>query len=179
MKITTKDKMRDELAAELKGNGIEIGVAAGEFSRMILDANKDTQLIGVDPYEAYPEYGDYALPQTFNRLYEDMMKRVGKDPRFSHIKSQSTFASTILLPESIDFVYIDGNHSFKYVQADMDVWWPKIKSGGIMAGDDYAPRTSSRYDVIAAVNDWCEKYEMDLEVYTNGDGPGQWVVRKP
>lgn len=163
----------------LKGNGVEIGVAAGEFSKMILDANPETKLIGIDPYRAYPEYGDYTLDQTFERLYTEMMKRVGDDPRFSLIRGMSGPVSDMFQDDSLDFVYIDGNHSFKYVQMDMNSWWKKLKPGGIMAGDDYAPRTSSRYDVIKAVDDWCEKYEIsDLNVYESKDNPGQWWIRK-
>lgn len=37
---------------------------------------------------------------------------------------------------SLDFVYIDGNHSEEYVRQDIRLWWPKVKIGGMLAGHD-------------------------------------------
>jgi len=39
--------------------------------------------------------------------------------------------------DSIDFVYIDGNHSFKYVAEDICEWVKKVKVGGFVCGHDY------------------------------------------
>ena len=40
-------------------------------------------------------------------------------------------------PESVDFVYIDANHSYTYVRDDIQTWLPKVKKGGIIGGHDY------------------------------------------
>jgi glycosyltransferase involved in cell wall biosynthesis len=53
-------------------------------------------------------------------------------------------AVTDFADESLDFVYIDGNHQLKYVVEDIVEWTKKIKKGGIIAGHDYIytnPRT--------------------------------------
>ena len=39
--------------------------------------------------------------------------------------------------ESLDFVYIDGNHHFKYVAEDICGWSKKVRKGGIISGHDY------------------------------------------
>lgn len=39
--------------------------------------------------------------------------------------------------ESLDFVYIDGNHNLKYVVEDICEWSKKVKNGGIISGHDY------------------------------------------
>ena len=39
--------------------------------------------------------------------------------------------------ESLEFVMIDGDHSQSAVENDITSWLPKIKSGGLLAGDDY------------------------------------------
>ncbi len=39
---------------------------------------------------------------------------------------------------SIDFVYIDANHGFKYVAEDLWEWSKKVRSGGVISGHDYA-----------------------------------------
>lgn len=47
-------------------------------------------------------------------------------------------ASDLLFPsDSLDWVYIDGNHEYEHVIADLEVFYRKLKSGGILAGDDY------------------------------------------
>jgi len=40
--------------------------------------------------------------------------------------------------ESLDFVYIDGHHGFRYVAEDLCEWTQKVKKGGIVSGHDYA-----------------------------------------
>ena len=41
------------------------------------------------------------------------------------------------VPENVDFVYIDGNHRYEYVKKDIELYWPKIKIGGVLAGHDF------------------------------------------
>jgi hypothetical protein len=38
---------------------------------------------------------------------------------------------------SLDFAYIDANHAYEYVKRDIELWWPKIRDGGMLAGHDY------------------------------------------
>ena len=39
--------------------------------------------------------------------------------------------------QSLDFIYVDASHKFADALADIEAWWPKLKLGGLMAGDDY------------------------------------------
>jgi len=39
--------------------------------------------------------------------------------------------------ESLDAVYLDGDHYQESVEADLQAWWPKVKPGGVLIGDDY------------------------------------------
>jgi len=65
--------------------------------------------------------------------------------------------------ESVDFVFIDAEHTYKYVNGDIQAWLPKLKKGGIMAGHDYNPRASWSVDgVIKAVNDNFGEGNFDL-----------------
>lgn len=52
---------------------------------------------------------------------------------------------------SLDFVYIDGNHTRESVLEDCRAWWPKIKPGGTLAGHDYDVHFP---EVVAAVTEF-------------------------
>ena len=61
--------------------------------------------------------------------------------RFPHlnvnsIQLDSAKASTKFQDGSLDMVFIDGNHDADAVLKDIACWWPKVKVGGILAGDD-------------------------------------------
>ena len=53
---------------------------------------------------------------------------------FLHVSSEE-FVKT-LKDESLDFVFIDGDHSFEAALKDFQNYYPKIKKGGIFAGHD-------------------------------------------
>lgn len=42
--------------------------------------------------------------------------------------------------ESLDVVWIDADHEYEAVKADIEAWFPKLKPGGIMGGDDWLMR---------------------------------------
>jgi hypothetical protein len=50
---------------------------------------------------------------------------------------KSVEASKLYENESLDFVFIDGAHDYQSVKEDIEHWFPKVKRGGYIAGDDY------------------------------------------
>ena len=69
----------------------------------------------------------------------------------SAIQMSSAKASQLYDDKSLDFVFIDANHSYKEVKNDILNWLPKLKSGATFAGHDYNP--NSFPGVIQAVNE--------------------------
>jgi len=62
---------------------------------------------------------------------------------------------------SLDFVYIDADHSYGFVKKDIEIWTKKVKSGGLVGGHDYDP---GRFDgVVKAVNEYCKKNKIHFE----------------
>lgn len=55
-----------------------------------------------------------------------------------------------------DFIYIDANHSYEGCKNDLELWWPKLKSNGLMAGDDFTNLTTktTSYGVEKAVTEF-------------------------
>ena len=50
-------------------------------------------------------------------------------------------STEVILPEKLDFVYIDANHNYECVKEDIEHWYPKVKVGGIIAGHDFHYKT--------------------------------------
>jgi predicted O-methyltransferase YrrM len=77
---------------------------------------------------------------------------------------------------SLDFVMIDGDHSYESVRKDIQAWRPKVSPGGILAGHDYVVAEWS--GVIEAVNAECERYEIWRgSAWDDGKHYPSWVVR--
>ena len=53
------------------------------------------------------------------------------------IRDDSATAATRYDDGSLDFVFIDADHTYEAVKRDISAWWPKVKSGGVLAGHDY------------------------------------------
>ena len=53
------------------------------------------------------------------------------------IVAHSQRAAQLFAPESVDFAFVDAGHDFHSVLSDLASWWPRIKPGGVLAGDDY------------------------------------------
>jgi predicted O-methyltransferase YrrM len=49
----------------------------------------------------------------------------------------TTIDAAAVWTEPIDYLYIDADHSYEAVLADLDVWVPHVKQGGLILGDDY------------------------------------------
>lgn len=54
---------------------------------------------------------------------------------------------------TVDFVWIDANHEYEAVKADIEVWLPKVRAGGVIAGHDYFRSKKKSYQVIEAVDE--------------------------
>ncbi len=123
------------------GKGVEIGVFKGQFTKHILD-RWDGTLYLVDPWRALneEEYLDSSNHANHNDAYSQTMQRIkGNEDRAFMIRALSNQAADLFPDNSLDFVYIDGNHAYEYVKMDLEIWWPKLKVGGIFAGHDYLP----------------------------------------
>lgn len=66
------------------------------------------------------------------------------------IKGRSDDVSDGFEDDSLDMVFLDGDHSYEGVKSDIEHWLPKIKQGGVMCGHDYG---REEYGVTEAVNE--------------------------
>lgn len=153
--------------------GAEIGVAAGEYSNILCRENPDMLLFGIDPYAPYAGYRDYTKENTFAHLENQARELLAKYPNYRFFKKFSTEAMEEFEDESLDFVYIDGNHSEPFVSQDIEGWYKKVRKGGILAGHDYARIRDNRNRGIGDKN-WAVIWAIQRFTKENGIDP--WFV---
>lgn len=141
---TKRDKMRGRLLAKMpKGaRAAEIGVWEGAFSRRILEICQPAELHLIDPWLYMPEFSNTGFGKAKNehlmeQRYHDVVAALGSDPRVRIHRATSAAALSAMPDGALDWVYIDGNHNDPYVAQDIDLCLAKVKSDGIIAGDDY------------------------------------------
>jgi hypothetical protein len=118
--------------------GVEIGVFKGQFTKQLLE-NWDGTMYMIDPWRPLgEEYIDASNHKEHTDAYAQTMKNIqGYENRALMLRGLGEELVNIFEDNSLDFVYIDGNHAYDYVVQDMKLWWPKLKKGGLFAGHDY------------------------------------------
>jgi hypothetical protein len=136
--------------------GAEIGVETGLFSEQILSGVPTMKrLYSIDAWSRYRGYRDHVDTEKlagFEAAARERLAPFGK--RSSVVKGFSMDVVRDLPHGSLDFVYIDGNHTFDFVMADILEWSKRVRSGGIVAGHDYIRRPSHTVHVVYA----CQAY---------------------
>ena len=164
------DCCRDDLPSFFKEMGFtvgaEIGVQRGDFSKIICKAG--LKLYGIDPWLAYADYVEPGV-QDQGKMDEAMGVNIErmKGHDFIPIRKTSMEAVNDFKDESLDFVYIDGNHSFKYVTEDIFEWSKKVRRGGVISGHDYVIMANKNHNLHV-------KYVVDA--YTAAMGLRNWYV---
>jgi hypothetical protein len=138
--------------------GVEIGVDKGVHSKQILDIVEPDHLVLVDIWEETESYPHY----DHSNNYLTTCKTMRFEKNVSILKMDSTVATTQFPDNYFDWVYIDGDHNYEGVLKDLHSWYPKIKEGGIISGDDYVV-TDIKHDVKFALETYFgNSKEIDL-----------------
>ncbi len=126
-------------------NGAELGVWYGETFKHLINSCPDLKLFGVDLYAPQPENegpqkylpGEDGHVWTHDRYFNDVSDFCrGSGGRATLYRGYTNDASKLVEDESLDFVFIDADHSFKGVDEDITHWMPKVKKGGYVIGHD-------------------------------------------
>ncbi len=77
-------------------------------------------------------------PQEFSRVHEEAMNktRFAAD-RIRVLRGRTKDVVRHIEDDSLDFVYVDGDHTLRGITIDLITLFPKIKAGGFLAGDDF------------------------------------------
>jgi len=152
--------------------GAEIGVCKGKMSRVFCWYVPELKLYSIDPWISDPnDPYDYANDHENN--YAHALK-ILKPFNVTILRKESMDALSNIEDESLDFVYIDGNHSFDYVVEDIIRWTKKVRKGGIISGHDYYRLED--VDVVLAVDAYTTAHH--IEGYITEEKPHSWWFYK-
>ena len=158
--------------------GVEIGVQYADNALRMLYNLPIKKLYLVDPYSKYKNYDsskdgkwvDVFEQGDFDKMYntaKNKVKHYGDKVEFVVDLSENAADK---ISDNLDFVYIDGNHKYEYVLKDLELYYPKVKKGGVIGGHDW----HAGMDVWKAANDFIKKHNLDID----GRFDDWWIVKK-
>lgn len=143
--------------------GAEVGVYRGLYSRYLCKYCPGLKLYSIDSWAAYKGYKDYDDNDIVDAKREAEERTKGYDCTL--IQGWSNEVVKQFDDESLDFVFIDGNHAYEYVVEDIALWSKKVRKGGIVYGHDFDDYSTHRkrwaeMNVINAVEGWMKSYKI-------------------
>ena len=163
---------RQQSEAHFVEVGSFLGKSACYLAVEIINQNKNIKVDCVDIYtnESLDYFNLYFNPNSKNssvcvdidESYKKFLINITPVQSIVNpIRLPSTEASKLYADNSLDFVFIDANHSYEFVKDDINAWYPKVKKGGILAGHDY---DRSWPGVIQAVDEFILENNYSLEI---------------
>lgn len=153
-----------ELFRELEfKKGVEVGILEGEYSEVICAANPGALLYCVDPWAVYKGYREHKTQSKMDDLYEKTKERL-KNYNVKYVRKFSMDATKDFEDNSLDFVYIDGNHSYESALEDITEWSKKVRPGGIVSGHDFRWNRGSLIKVVEAVTYYTNAHNISFFV---------------
>lgn len=156
-------------------SGAEIGVADGRNSKVLLETVPNLKLLCVDPWLRYrgnPRGG----PQAQHDGNYEIAQRVLVPLGGTLVRAMSMDAVRDVPMESLDFIHIDGHHSFDWVMQDIIEWSRRVRRGGIVSGHDYYEFEWA--GVVPAVNAYVLAHGI-TEWFVTREREPTWFWAKP
>lgn len=142
---------------------VEVGCFLGRslcyLGREVKNAGKAIRVVGVElgtgsGLEGGRDHHGDAVRRGGGTLAGELHANVlacGLADTVSVLVSPSALAASLFADRSLDFVFLDAAHDYDSVKADIAAWLPKVRPGGWLAGDDFAPGVWD--GVVRAVNE--------------------------
>jgi len=157
-------------------SGAEIGVLKGDYSEILCQTLPEAKIYSIDPWVYYPVYKNFRRSDTYEPLYQVAKEKLAQYPNNTIIRKSSMEAVEDFEDESLDFVFIDADHRFRYVADDIDEWSKKVRTGGIIAGHDFGRSHSTEYvHVRFVVPAWALSYQIHPWFVLDAKNQRSWM----
>lgn len=169
---------------------VELGCWKGRSTSFmgveILNSGKPIVFWAVDHWEGSDEEEHRSDPDVqAGRLHEAFLENIKPVREFVRpLRADTADAASGFHDGSVDFVYVDAAHTRAGVLRDLRAWWPKMKSGGVLAGDDWMlDKPAGEWGIQRAVSDFCKDRLLRFEVSPGSPGDKQywpqWKIARP
>jgi hypothetical protein len=119
----------------------EIGVWKGDYARHLLEqCGFIKRYYMIDPWAKLPDWNKPAnvSPAMFAKVYEEALhKTVFAASKLVVLRGRTKEVIGQVPDQSLDFAYIDGDHTLRGITIDLIKLLPKVKEGGLIGGDDF------------------------------------------
>lgn len=165
----------------------EVGVFEGRFATCLLEVARPQSLILIDPWvgtvASGDEDGNHVRWVDLRDAFDRVASTLGMDPRVQIMRGRSEDMLPCLPDCGLDAVYLDGDHSYAGVAADLRIAWSKVKPGGWIMGHDYEmnmhkARQAYDFGVKKAVQEFLTEHDLSLAAKAL-DGCVSFAVQKP
>ena len=143
--------------------GCEVGVWQGDNAVAMLQSIPNLKLYLVDPYANYPLI---RKPRGEDRIAHAKGRAIRHTAQYDRvfIEKMSEDAAKEIPDDSLDFVYIDGEHTYDFVLLDIILWSRKVRRGGVVSGHDYYSDRRHKIGVREAVDDYVKFHGLELHL---------------
>lgn len=130
------------IAASKVRNMAEIGVYEGDFAAAVLESCQSLEKYYlVDPWRHLDDWNKPAneRDEVFEKVYATALDRTEfAAEKRTILRGKTTEIADAIPDNSLDFAYIDGDHTLKGITIDLIRLYPKIRPGGWIGGDDFS-----------------------------------------
>lgn len=167
----------------LTNEGAEVGTQQAKFSSYILTHWKGRKLYSIDPWLHFDNYNDISnVPQyRQEQIYADAINNLKQFGNRSQImRCTSLEASKQFQDGQLDFVYLDAQHHYEAVKQDINLWYPKVKPGGILSGHDYVDGQlrEGTFGVKSAVDEFTKDNNLTLIISQEPYWPSWFITKR-
>lgn len=140
---------------------VEVGSWKGMSTSVIAKTVKpfNGKVFAVDHWqgnEGVPEH-EKAKGKDIFLTFRHNIKTLGVSEVIYPLVMDSNTAVSIFKDESLDMVFIDADHRYSFVKKDIEMWLPKVKQGGIIAGHDCEEKYNNFGEFIKEIDQHLEE----------------------
>lgn len=142
--------------------GCELGVFEGDFSQTLLNTKKFKKLFLVDIFSGRIQVSQEKVYEDGSVLFYKVKNRFDRYPEVSVFKQDSVDFLNSMEESSLDFVYIDTEHTYEQLSSELEAARKSVKNNGFICGHDYAENKFP--GVCKAVNEFTRKYDLSFKI---------------